>query len=1095
MLRAVSLTLLILLVRAPMLLAQFDTATVIGTVRDQAGAVVVNSKVTLSSVGTGVIKSTSTDANGNYTFFDVRIGKYTLRAESTGFKVAVASEFTVSVNAHQRVDLNLQVGDVSERVVVESAASAIEMDSSNRGQVVNQDAIVNLPLNGRSYADLTLLVPGARKSLLEDGSATGRDASYNVNGQRSALNNFMIDGVDNNAYGTSNQGFSNQVVQITPDAVAEFRVETSNFSAEYGRAAGAVINATTKSGSNAIHGAAWEYLRNTQLNAVGFFKPAQNVKPVFQQNQFGAAGGGPIKKDKFFYFFDYEGLRRTTRALTLATIPTDAQKSGNFATPLRNPMTGATYASGTVPASDVTPFARAVLAALPSANVAGNSNNFQSLPRSTIGDNKGDARLDYYWNSKVSSYFRFSHREDNIYVPGNIPGPAGGNANGSVHIFNQQWNPGTTWTISPTSILEARLGLTWTEGGKSPIGLGDPSLLDANGITGLPQDPRIKGALNSQSVSGFSQFGRQTSNPQFQNPFVINPKIVYSKVLRRHTLKLGYEYQRIDTAIDDFNPVYGTDSYGGQFSRPAGSASTSNAVLSQAYNLTDFMTGARSSYELNNYVIVDYHQRMHFMYVQDDFKVNAKLTLNMGLRYELSTPQYEQDNHLANFDPATNTLIPAKSGSLFDRALVNRQTNNWAPRFGLAYQIDKKTVIRSAYGISYVQFNRLGGENLLAYNGPYIVDALINQDPSNLPICASASQDPVTCFRPTQMGFPANFAVPANFNPVRAQARYIPANNPTGYVQSWHLTLQREVAKNLIVEAAYVGNKGTHIMILGDYNQSRPNAVGENLSLQARRPVSTFGNVEVAFGGGYSGYHAFQTKIEKRYSGGVYLLNSFTWSKAIDNASGHLEVFAGDSSRANIRDLRNEKGVSAYQQKFNDTFSAVYAIPLGKGRKWGSNFNGVMDAILGGWQMTAINTLTSGLPVNLTYSPTAQFQVSSIGLSYRPNLIGDPTNPSWNASSYLLRANVAIPTDPSHPFGNAGRNPVRAPGLFQLDLGMHKEFKLWEKVKLQFRSEAFNLQNRTNFQAPDGNISNSTFGVISSTYPARQIQFAAKVVF
>ncbi len=1078
--------------------AQFDAATVIGTVHDQAGAVVTNSKVTLSSVQTGVTKNTVTDGNGNYTIFDVKPGRYTLRAESPGFKAAVAEEFTVTVNARQRVDLQLQVGDVSERVVVEAAASAVETDSSNRGQVVTAAAIVNLPLNGRSYADLTLLVPGARKSQLEDGSATGRDASYNVNGQRSALNNFMVDGVGNNAYGTSNQGFSNQVVQLTPDAVAEFRVETSNFSAEYGRASGAVINAATKSGGNAIHGAAWEYLRNTSLNAVGFFKPVGGVKPVFQQNQFGAAVGGPIKKDKLFYFADFEALRRTTKTLTLATVPTDAQKSGNFGIPLRNAVTGAVYTNGIVPLADMTPFARAVLTALPSPNVAGNSNNFQSLPRSTINDNKGDGRLDYYLSERITMYLRYSQRESDIYVPGNIPGPAGGNNNGNVRITNKQYNPGITYTLSPSSTLEARMGLTWTEGGKSPIGLGEPSLLDANGITGLPTDPRVKGALNSQNVSGFSQFGRQTSNPQFQNPFVINPKIVYSKILGRHTLKFGYEYQRIDTAIDDFNPVFGTDSYGGQFSRPVGTATNSSAAIQQAYNLTDFMTGARSAYELNNYVIVDYRQRMHFSYIQDDFKFNNKMTLNMGLRYEFATPQWEKDNHLANFDPGTQTLIQAKSGSLSQRSLIDPRHNNWAPRFGLAYQVAPKTVIRSAYGISYIQFNRLGGENLLAYNGPYIVDAQISQDPSNLPICASAASDPVTCFRPTQFGYPANFAVPANFNPLRAQARFIPANNPTGYIQSWHFTIQREVAKNLVIEAAYVGNRGTHLMVLGDYNQARPNAIGENTSLQNRRSIPTFANIEIAYGAGTSSYNALQAKIEKRYSAGLYLLNSFTWSKAIDNSPGHLEVFNGDSSRGNIRDLRNEKGLSGYDQPFNDTFSVVYGLPLGKGKKFGSGMNSIADAVVGGWQLTGINTMTSGLPINLTYSPASQFQVTTIGLSYRPNVIGDPVTPeaSRTPQTYLNKANVLIPTDPSHPFGTAGRNAVRGPGFHTLDLGLHKEFKLWnEATRFQIRSEAFNISNRTNFVAPDGNISNSTFGVISSTFPARQVQFAAKLIF
>jgi hypothetical protein len=1082
--------------------AQFESATVLGEVRDQANSVVPASKVTLENVATGVSKVVATDGNGNYTFFDVRPGTYRLKAEAPGFKAALAEQFVVTVNARQRVDLQLQVGAVTEEVTVTGAASAVETDSSSRGQVVANASITNLPLNGRSYADLALLVPGVRKSLLQDGSATQRDASFNVNGQRSALNNFMVDGVDNNAYGTSNQGFSNQAVQVNPDAVAEFRVETSNYSAEYGRAAGAVINATTKSGTNQIHGAAWEYLRNTNLNATGFFKPNGGVKPTFIQNQFGAAFGGPVKHDKLFYFLDYEGLRRVTRTLTFATVPTVAQKAGQFGTPLRNVFTGAVYPNGIVPATDVTKFARLVLDALPDPNVlntANNANNYQSLPRSTIQDNKGDARADYYWSSRITSYFRYSHRESNIWVPGNIPGPAGGNDNGNVRVTNRQFNPGMTVALSPASTLEGRLGVTWTEGGKSPIGLGEPSLLDAGGITGLPEDPRVKGALNSQNVNGFSQFGRQTSNPQFQNPFVFNPKVNYARIVGRHTLKMGYEYQRIDTAIDDFNPVYGNDGYSGQFSRPAGVSTTSNALLTQAYNLTDFMTGARSSYELNNYVIVDYRQRMHFTYIQDDFKVAPKLTLNLGLRYEFATPQWEKDNHLANFNPATNSLVQAKSGSLLDRALVQPRHKYFAPRVGLAYEILPGTVIRSAYGISYVHFNRLGGENLLAYNGPYIVDAQLSQDPSQLPLCASPAADPVTCFRPTQFGYPQNFAVPANFNPLRAQARYIPTDNPTGYVQSWHLTVQRELAKNLVIDVAYVGNKGTHLMILGDVNQARPNGPTENSSLQARRPIPNFANIEIAWGGGISSYHALQVKLEKRYSKGLTLLNSFTWSKAIDNASGHLEVASGDSSRVNYRDLGNEKGLSSYDQPLNDTLSAVWALPFGKSRHWGGGWGRPVDAVLGGWQATIINNLSSGLPINITYSPTSQFQVSSVGLSVRPNAgSGSLVTPQdrRTPNTYLDRSAVSVPTDPSEPFGNLGRNVARGPGFFQLDLGLHKEFPLWsETSRLQFRTEMFNLTNRTNFKAPASNVSSSNYGTITSTFPARQIQFALRLMF
>ncbi|MDQ2946265.1 MAG: TonB-dependent receptor [Acidobacteriota bacterium] len=1076
--------------------AQFDTASVIGTVRDQTGAVVNNSKVTLQSVDTGVNNNTNTDANGDFTFLNVRVGKYTLRAEAPGFKAAVASEFTVTVSARQRVDLNLQLGATTETVDVQGGAVLLETDSSDRGTVINTQAIVNLPLNGRSYADLTLLSPGVRKSALENQTATNRDASFNVNGQRSALNNFMVDGVDNNAYGTSNQGFSNQVTQLTPDAVAEFRVETDNYSAEYGRAAGAVINVTTRSGTNSLHGAMWEYLRNTSLNAVGFFKPIGGVKPPFIQNQFGAAAGGPIRKDKMFIFGDYEGFRRITRSLSFATVPTADQKAGNFGTPIRNALTGEVYANGVLPASQVTPFARALMDALPLPNLPELSNNYSSLPRSTIGDNKGDVRFDYYATSKITSFFRYSQREEDILVAPAIPLPGGGDSNGNVRIKNRQIEPGVTYTLSSSSVIEGRLGLSWTEGGKFPLAAGTPSLLTPNGIGGLPTDPLIAGGVNSQGVGGFSQFGRQTSNPQFQNPYNLNPKINYSKFIGRHSLKAGYEHQHLETAIDDFNPVYGLDTYGGQFSRPAGANQASAANLVEAYNLADFLVGARSSYELNNFAIVNQKQRMHFGYVQDDWKVSTKLTLNIGLRYEFATPQWVDNYKLANFDPGTNSLIFAKAGSIYDRSLVNPRYDNWAPRFGLAYRLTSKTVIRSAYGISYVQFNRLGGENLLAYNGPNIVDAQITQDPTKLPICGP-NDSPTTCFRPTQQGYPANFASPDRFNTATAQVRYIPKDNPTGYVQSWHFTVQHELARNLLLDVGYVGNKGTHLMTLADWNQARPNAIGENTSLQARRPIPNFTYIEVAEGIGFSSYNALQAKLEKRYSAGLYLLDSFTWSKAIDNASGHLETANGDNSRVNLRDLRNEKGLSGYDQPFNNTTSLIYEFPYGHGRRWGSSANGFVQAILGGWQMTMINTATSGLPINLTYNPISQFQVSTAP-NFRPNISGDPVTPEGQRTikTYLNRATVSIPTDPSHPFGNAGRNIARSHSFEQVDLGLHKQFRLWsEASKLDFRTEAFNLTNQTNFQAADGNISNGSFGSITSTYPARQIQFALKVIF
>lgn len=1074
--------------------AQFDTATVLGTIKDPSDHVIASAKVSLLNLEDGTQQSTTTDNQGNYQFLKVRIGQYSLRAEAPGFKAATAERFTVTVNAHQRVDLALTVGSVTETVTVSGAAAVLETDSSDRGQVIATKQILDLPLNGRSYADLTLLAPGVRKSGLEDGSLTSRDASYNVNGQRSAFNNFVLDGVDNNAYGTSNQGFSNQVVQLNPDAVAEYRVATNNYSAEYGRASGAVINATIRSGTNSFHGSAWEFVRNTELNAVGFFQPLGGVKPVYQQNQFGASGGGRIIRDKLFFFVDYEGLRRVQRALTFATVPTPAYKAGNFGIPIKNPYTGQIYADGVVPVSAMSNFARAVLNALPDPNAAGFSNNYLSTPRASIVDNKGDWKIDYIPNQKLTAFVRYSQREANLFVPGNIPGPAGGNNNGTVHEFNQQIAAGLTYSLSPTALIEGRLGISWFDGGKIPIGLGEPSLLAANGIGGLPTDANVVSALNSQSVSGYSQFGRQGSNPQFQNPFVVNPKVNFSKFLGKHTLKMGYEYQDITTTIDDFNPVFGQDSYNGLFSAPSNASPTTAQRL--AYGLSDFMFGARDSYSLNNFVIIDLKQRMHFGYLQDDFKVLPSLTLNLGIRYEFATPQWVADNRLANFDPATRSLIQAKSGSIYDRALVNPRKNDWAPRFGFAWRAMPKTVVRGGYGISWIHFNRAGGENLLAYNGPNIVNAVFNQSPANLSLCASAAAANGTCFRPTQLGYPDNFAVPANFNPLNAQSRYIPKDNPDGYVQSWHFNIQREITPSLVIDAAYVGSHGVHLMALGDLNQAVPNQPGQSLSLQARRPISNFNTIEVAEAVGFSSYHSFQLKVEKRYSQGLYMLNSFTWGKAIDNASGHLEALNGDNSRVNLASLHNDKGVSSYDQTLNNTTAIVWDLPVGHGRTYMSNANRIADGVLGGWQLSVINTAVSGLPVNLSYSPTSAFQVSGL-VTYRPNIVGDPKTPGGGPTNYLNPANVLIPTDVSHPFGNAGRNIVRAPGLVQPDLAMHKQFRLWsESSKLEVRAEAFNAINRTNLGAPDGNRSNGSFGTITTLAgPARQLQFGMKLYF
>ena len=1072
---------LLLAPRAAM--AQFDAATVLGTVVDATGAVIPGATVTLKNAETGIIATAVTDSAGNFQFLNVRVGTYGLRAELQGFSAAVVENIQVTVNARQRVDLTMKVGDIGETVEVTGAARLLESESSDRGQVIGHEQIVNLPLNGRNYADLALLSPGVRKSSISE----SRDASFNVNGLRSSLNNFILDGVDNNSYGTSNQGFSNQVVQISPDAVEEFKVQTNNFSAEFGRAGGAVVNATFRSGTNQFRGTAWEFNRNTSLNATGFFKPSSGVKPSLDRNQFGGVFGGPILRDRAFFFANYEGFRQIQRTVTFSSVPTLAQRQGIMGKPIRNPLTGELYADGVVPQSLITPFAREVLAGLPAPTRAGTSNNFDTLPRRQDYNDKFDVKVDQQFNSATSGFIRFSYRDADNFEPPPIPGETSSPSNAYVDVLNQQVAGGLTRTLGLTSLLEVRIGMSRTKAGKTALGTGTANMFERFGITGLPTDTDFAGGLTQQSVSGWTAWGRQSSNPQFQNPLVWDARVNYSWIRGRHTLKSGYEYQHINTDVDDVHPKYGADTYSGQFSRPTGAAADA-----ATFNLVDFMFGARNMYELVNPFIFQLRQRMHFGYVQDDWRVTPDLTFNLGLRYEFGTPQWEADNYLTNFDPATNTLIQARDGSIADRTLVDPDRNNFAPRVGVAYSLTPKTVVRSAFGTTYIHFNRLGGENLLSFNGPHVVPIAITQQPSQ-GACAP-NQAPTTCFRLTGQGYPEGLNVPANFNPLNGRVNYIPPDTSTGNVQNWHVTVQREVLANLLIDVAYIGNRSRNLVILGDYNQARPNNAGEDVPLQARRPIQGYQFIQAAFDGGKASYHALQIKVERRYTRGLYFLNSFTYSKARDNASGHLETANGDNSRVNYRNLDGEWGISGYNQPLNNTTTVVWDLPFGRDRRWASDLNPVLEGLVGGWRLTAINTMTSGLPVNLSYSPSSVFSVSTAP-TYRPNLVGDVYGDK-TIDNYFNRDNVQIPTDRTQPFGNAPRNVARGPSIYVLDLGLHKGFGLVGDSRLEFRVEAFNALNKTNFGAPNGNRSSTDFGTIRTlSSAARQIQLGVKLYF
>ncbi len=1089
--------------------AQYETADVLGLVRDARGSTIPKATVTLTNQETGIAAKTVSDESGNFLFSQVKVGKYTVTAESTGFSKAIAADITVDVGARQRVDLTLQVGAVTETVNVVGAAAALETDSSEHGQVIGSRQIVELPLNGRNYADLALLSTNTIKSPMAvsfSPSGTPREAAFNVNGMRSTYNNFLLDGLDNNAYGTSNQSYSSQVINPSPDAIAEFKVITSNYSAEYGRVGGAVINAVVKSGTNEIHGAAWEFLRNTSLNAVGFqFSPSVFLKPTLQRNQFGAAIGGPFIKNRLFWFADYEGYRQLQRYLNFDSIPTMTDRAGILPVAVVNPLTNVVYPAGTqIPIAQLNAFSSYALSNLPPTNAGGTSrsNNDEALLLIRDYSDKYDAKIDDQLNEKMSLFLRFSQRKDLQYYQPDLSGGAGGDGNGYIHTIQQNAALGYTWSVTPTSFLEARFGFTHVKAGKEPPYVGGPSLQSMFGFQGLPTSPDLTGGLNTQSISGFAtSMGRQTSNPQFQNPTSFGPKLNFSKILNRHSIRAGYELSVIRTEVLDVNPLYGQDTYNGQFSKPTCTqlglaAGCTIAADATSYNLADFIFGLPSSVNLGNNFVSNLRQQVHSLYLQDDWRVTSKLTLNLGMRWEFASPLVDRDNSWSNFNPATASMTRATSGNYYNRALVNPDWKDFGPRLGFAYNFLPKMVLRGGDGISYDFFNRVGSA-IEGINAPQALFGVFSQTiPAGGPVPST--------FLTTVNSFTSGIANPANFNPLVSNVDYIPAHSPWPYIQNWFLSVQREITKDTVVEVSYNGNHSLRLPIIADYNDATPNLPGGTLTYQQRAPVPTFGPITWVYPGGNDHYNGLSARLEHRFGHGLYFLNSFTWGRAIGDSEQALEYYAGyvEANPQNIHNLKAEAGPSSFDVHFNNVTSVVYQLPLGKGRRFGANMNPVFDAVLGGWELNTINTAHTGTPLNVYYTPATANAVSGLSNDYRgqpflrPNVSGSSASQSKSQliNTYFAGYTFSTPTVDS-PFGNVGRNAFRSPGLEQWDMAVDKTFRFGETARLQFRSEFFNLPNHTNFGIPNTNYGSSSFGTIRATYPARQIQFALKATF
>jgi carboxypeptidase family protein/TonB-dependent receptor-like protein len=1153
--------------------AQYENGTLVGTIRDSSGAPIPKAAVKITNVATGITTTTTANEAGDYEVPPLRTGIYTVAASAPGFADAVAQNITISIGARERIDLTLKVGATETTVEVTDVALQLETDTSERGQTISNYQAAAMPLVTRNYADYMGIVPGSRQAptaaTTSSINSLVRAGSYNVNGQRSMFNNFLLDGLDNNAYGESNQGFDNQIIAVPPDSVAQFQVVTDNESAEYGRSSGATINVASQSGTNRFHAAAYEFIRNTDLNAAGFFKPltVSNTgatvpfkKPTFNRNQFGFNVGGPILKDKLFFFLDYEGFRQVLKPLTVLTLPTQNELNGVLVVPVKNALNpSVVYPANTpIPTSAINPLSLQIISyfkqisGLPTSGLASTglaTNDYAIQVPFTDNSDKGDLRLDYQITPKSSAFLRISDRKENGVNFPSIPIPLDGQTNGTIRILDQQIALGTTYLLSANKFIDVRLGLDRTKAGKFNLSIGNTAFSTPGQpgfIPGLPNNPVVAGGLPSIGITGFTGFGRQSTNPQWQDPALLDPKINFTWVRGKHSMKFGYEYERVWMAVNDNNPLYGSYTYGGGYSNAGGS------TVSDTY-WADFLFGTTNVYSLANYYVAHLTQNMHSLYAQDDWHVLPNLTLNLGLRWEYGSPYADLYNRVSNFDPASQTVLtttpgavagngitPVSGGGTYGKTLVNPDFTDFGPRLGFAYSVNPKTVVRGGFGMSYVHYTRAGSGDILGINAPQAQFANVNQiTPTATNHCSNSLPAQIiaigattpSCFATADQGYPSGLVT--SFNPATDNVTYIPKNTKDSYVESYFLSVQRTLAKNTVLDIAYVGNHGVKLQGFLNANQKNP-------SLGFARPYANWpSDITEALNEFYSNFNSLQVKYEQQLVAGLTLLNTFTWEHSLDNASASLE--GNTPSPQDGNNIRADYSQSDYNLPIANITGLVYELPVGRGRRFLSSSNGLVNSVLGGWQVSAINSMQAGTPFNITYNPNGS-QAVSLQISatyrganeYRPNFVPGQkvtqgrTNRAANTGyvNYVnFNAFVLPPIKDAagnvlSPFGNASRNPGRSPAFYQTDLALNKKFATpIESLKVEFRTEFYNIFNHTNLTIP-GTISGTqgttaqTFGTgatvpagsitagipngggqVTSTFEPRILQFGLKVLY